>query len=209
MKIKELNIVLLLLLLSSGGYSQTEKGTFVLSGKTDLNFLFSNSTISRDSIATNKIKSSQFGFNLGFGYFVADNFIIALSGAYSYTDTKFLPGTMAPRGNENITTTLALIPQVSYYFPLAGKLRPSLSMGAGYLWLRERNSKVSGNDNLVYSLAGPSYNGAARVSYFITGSVAFDLGLQYTHNRLKDKAGRNETQKQNTVAGSFGVSVFF
>ncbi len=207
--LKHFSIVIPMLLLSAVSYSQTKKGTFVLSGKTDLNFLFSNSTISRDSIATNKMENNQFGFDAGFGYFVADNFLIALTGAYSYNDTKILPGTIAPRGSENVTTTLAVIPQLSYYLPSEGKLKPSLSIGAGYLWLRERDSKVIGNNNIVYSLAGPSFNGAAGVSYFITQSVAFDLGLQYAHNRLKDKAKRNEIQKQNVVAGSFGVSIFF
>ncbi|MEJ7673293.1 MAG: hypothetical protein WKF59_11405 [Chitinophagaceae bacterium] len=39
----------------------------------------------------------------------------------------------------------------------------------------------------MYSLAGPSFNGAAGISYFITPFVAFELGLQYSHNKLNDK----------------------
>ena len=207
--IKKISIVISFLLLFSAGYSQTKKGTFVLSGKTDLNFLFSNTTTSRDSISTSKIDDEQFGFNIGFGYFVADNFVIALSGAYSYSYSKIVAANFSPAATENITTTLGLIPQVSYYFPLEGKLRPSLSIGAGFLWLKERNSKVTTNNNTVYSLAGPSFNGGAGLSYFITQSVAFELGLQYTHNRLKDKARTNVIQKQNVVAATLGVSVFF
>jgi len=209
MKIKIFSIIVLFLLFSTASYSQTEKGTFALSGKTDLNFLFSNTTIGTDSIKTGSIKNNQFGFTICAGYFVADNFSIALSGVYSYSFTRIEPNVYDPIGSENITTTLAVVPQLSYYFPLQGKLKPSLSVGAGYIWLRERDSNVSGNNNTVYSFAGPSFNGGAGLSYFITESVSFDLGLQYSHNRLKDKMQTNEIQKQNIVAGTFGVSVFF
>ena len=76
---KKVSILITLLFFFAMGYSQIKKGTIVLSGKTDLNFLFSNTEISRDSIATNKMKSEQFGFNLGVGYFVGDNISVALS----------------------------------------------------------------------------------------------------------------------------------
>ena len=208
MKTKKVSILISLLFFFAIGHSQIQKGTIVLSGKTDLNFLFSNTEISRDSIATNKMRSNQFGFYLGAGYFVADNLSVALSGAYSYSYSKTEPFNFDP-GKATITTTLGVIPQIIYYFPLEGKLKPFLSIGAGYLWLRERDSRISNNNNIVYSLTGPSFNGAAGLSYFITQSVAFDLGLQYTHNRLKDKLKINEIQKQNIVAGSFGVTIFF
>jgi len=206
---KNIIIVVYFGLLTSSAFSQTEKGRIVLSGKTDLNFLFSNTTLMRDSIDTDKMKSSQYGVTIGCGYFIADNLLISLSGAYSYTYTKAESGSYSSIGYETITTTLGVVPQISYYFPLEGKLKPSLSIGAGYIWMKERNSNVTGNNNIVYSFAGPSYNGGGGLSYFITESVAFDLGLQYTHNRLKDKVLQNEIQKQNVVAGTFGVSVFF
>jgi outer membrane protein len=205
MKIKTLSALIFFLFLFAAGYSQTEKGTFALSGKTDLNFLLSNTTLSRDSIDSDKTKSNQYGFTVGFGYFIANNFMIGLSGAYSYVDSKI----ESPASIENITSTLAVIPQLSYYFPLEGNLKPLLTIGVGYLLLRERDSRATGNNNVVYSLSGPSYSGAAGVAYFITQSVAFDLGIQYAHNRLKDKEKSNEIQKQNIVAGNFGVSIFF
>jgi outer membrane protein len=208
MKAKKVRISLLFVLLSCVGYSQTQKGTFLLSGKTDMNFLFSNIETSRDSTATKKTKTNRFGGNIGIGYFIADNLSVLLSGTYSYAYKKIEPFYFDP-GSETITTTFGLIPQLSYYFPLDGKLRPSLTIAAGYLFLRERDSKVTNNNNLVYSLKGPSYNGAAAVSYFITQSIAFELGFQYTHNRLKDKLRTNEIQKHNIVAGTFGVTVFF
>lgn len=206
--LKKISTTVLFLSLFFASYSQTKKATLVLSGKTDLNFLFSNTTISRDSMDIPKSKNNQFGFNLGVGYFVADNFALALSGAYSYTDNKFEPFDFDP-GKEAITTTLAVVPQMIYYFPSEGKLKPSLNIGAGYLWLKQRASYASSNNNIVYSISGSSFNGAAGVSYFITKSIAFDVGLQYTHNRLRDKMRMNEIQNQNIVAGTLGVTIFF
>lgn len=104
---------------------------------------------------------------------------------------------------------MAVIPLLSYYFPLNEKLKPNVGIGVGYLWMSERDSKITNNGYIVYSLKGPSFNGTAGVSYFITRSVSFDLGLQYAYNRLKDKMKIYKTQKQKAVAGTFGVSVFF
>lgn len=155
------------------------------------------------------MKSNQFAFNLGAGYFVTNNLAVALSGAYSYTDNIVEPGNSNPARIETITTTLAVVPQLIYYFSTEGKWKPSLSAGIGYVWLKERDSRVSSNDNTVYSLAGPSFNVAGGVSYFISQSVAFELGLQYAHNRLNDKLNTNVVHKQNIVAPTLGVTIFF
>ena len=207
--LKNISAVILFLFLFATGFSQTKKATFVLSGKTDLNFLFSKTTILHDSTATNTLKDNQSGFEIGVGYFVADNFAVAISGAYSYTYEKFEAVNYSPATTETITTTLAVIPQLIYYFPLEGKLKPSLSIGAGYTWLKERDSRTTVNNNMVYSLAGPSFNGAAGVSYFITQSISFDLGLQYSHNKLNDKLNSRIYQTQNGVSGTLGITIFF
>ena len=208
MKLITIFAILFFQILFTACYSQTKKGTFLLAGKTDLNFLFSKTSISMDSVVTSQSKDNQFGFNLGVGYFLADHFAIALSGAYSYTDNKFAPVNYSPAATETITTTLAVIPQLIYYFPLEGRVKPSLTFGAGYTWLKERSSTVLTNNNLVYSLAGTSFNGAAGISYFITKWVAFDLGFQYSHNRFKDKLNPRVSRKQNIVAATLGVTIF-
>jgi hemolysin activation/secretion protein len=86
-------------------------------------------------------------------------------------------------------------------------MKPAVTIGIGYLSSRERDSKVPDNNNLVYSLKGPSYDAAAGLSYFIIPSASFDLGVQYTHNRLKDKLRIHEIEKQNIIAGTFGTTI--
>ena len=191
----------------AASWSQIKKGSFILSGKSDVNLVLSKTTLSMDSIAIPRMKNTQFGFDLGAGYVVAANLAVAVSGAYSYADTKFEPYNFDP-GKEVITTTFAVVPQVIYYFFSGEKIKPTLSAGIGYIWMKERASNVStNNNNIVYSLTGPSINGAIGMSYFITRDISFDLGLQYTHNRLKDKTRTHEIQNQNTIAAILGITI--
>ncbi len=76
-------------------------------GETDLNFLFSNTTLVRDSFEAGRIKNNQYGVTAGFGYFIANNVMIGVSGAYSYSYTKIEPGNLNPLVNENTISSLA------------------------------------------------------------------------------------------------------
>jgi outer membrane protein len=197
-----------LLSVSSTSFAQTQKGSFVLSGKTGLNILFSKVTTGIDSVSTGKSTSNDYDFALGIGYFVADNISIAVSGAYSYNYSKIEQGYLTS-GTQNITQSLSIVPQVQYYFPVYGKLRPSAAVGAGFSWLRQRDSRVSGNYNKVYELSGVPFYGGLGVSYFVSRAVSFDLGVQYSYTKFKDKLGSEQVQKQSQFAGTMGVSVFF
>lgn len=206
---KTISATVMFLLFFASANAQTKKGTIALSGKTGLNFLSSNTTILRDSSSTNQLTDNQFGFDVGLGYFVANNFAIGFSGSYSYDDNKFEAANYSPATTETITTTLAVVPQLIYYFPLEGKLKPTLTIGGGYTWLKQRASNITTNNNTTYSLSGPSFNGAAGISYFFTHSVSFDLGLQYSYDKLNDKLNTRIYQKQNTVLATLGVTIFF
>ena len=201
-------LIFLFLCLSS--FAQTQKGNFVLSGKTDMNFLFSNITTGTDSVQTGKTKGNQFGLTAGAGYFVANNVALGIFGTYSYSYTRIgsSPDYQVAK-TENITQSFTILPQLQYYFPVEGKLKPFAAAGGGYMWLQERDSKVTEHNNEVYSLSGPAFTGGVGISYFIITSVAFDLGFQYSYNRLKDKTRENQIWKEKQFAGRLGVSVFF
>ena len=81
-----------LFLFFSSSFAQTQKGSFVLSGKTGLNFLFSKATTGTDSVSTGKSISNDYDFALGAGYFVAQDVSIAVSGTYSYNYSKVEQG---------------------------------------------------------------------------------------------------------------------
>lgn len=206
---KKINAVIFFLFLFVAANSQTQKGAVLISGKTNLSFLSSKSKVVWDSISTGAFKNNQFGFDAGLGLFVADNVAVALTGSYSYSDDREEVFGSSALNTETITTSLAIVPQILYYFPVQGKLKPSVSIGAGYVRLKQRDSKSTANNHEVYSFSGLSLNGAAGVSYFITHSIAFELGLQYTHNKLNNKLNTRNYQEQNAFAATFGITVFF
>ena len=205
MKTKIFISTILFFLLTSGAFAQTNKGTFVLSGNTNLNFLFSNTSVGTDSIQTGKIKDNQFAFSAAAGYFVIDNLSAGVSATYSYDYTSTsLPGSVGI-----ITRSFTIMPQLNYYLPVNGNLKPFVGIAAGYLWQEEQDSWISENQNKAFSISGVSLATGAGASYFINQSISFDLGFQYFHNRLKDKLTPGFIRKQNAVAGTLGVSVYF
>ena len=193
----------------SSVFAQTNKGNFVLSGNTNLNVLFSNTSVGTDSIETGKIKNNQFAFTAAAGYFLIDNLTAGISATYSYDYTTSKPGMYGESSVGTITQAFTIMPQVNYYLPVQGKLKPFVGIGVGYLWLEQKDSRVNENENKVYSMSGTSLSGGAGLSYFINQSVSFDLGFQYYHNHLKDKMNPEQIRKQNAVSGTLGVSVFF
>jgi len=193
----------------SSVFAQTNKGNFVLSGNTNLNVLFSNTSVGTDSIETGKIKDNQFAFTAAAGYFLIDNLTAGISATYSYDYTTSKPGMYGESSIGAITQAFTIMPQVNYYLPVQGKLKPFVGIGVGYLWLEQKDSRVNENENKVYSMSGTSLSGGAGLSYFINQSVSFDLGFQYYHNHLKDKMNPEQIRKQNAVSGTLGVSVFF
>ncbi len=209
MRNKNYITALLLLFFCSAAFAQTEKGTFVLSGKTDLNFLFSKTTIGTDSIETGKLKSNQYGFTAGVGYFIANNFSLGIYGTwlYNYSESETLDNPSFRY--KNIVQSYTLLPQFSYYFHVEGKLKPLVGGGIGYAWVEERDSRIIDNNNRLYSLRGPSFVGVAGISYFINKSISFDLGLQYSYNKLKDKVQPEIVHKENVFAARLGISAFF
>ena len=200
---------LLLMFFCSSVFAQTNKGNFVLSGNTNLNVLFSNTSVGTDSIETGKIKNNQFAFTAAAGYFLIDNLTAGISATYSYDYTTSKPGMYGESSVGTITQSFTIMPQVNYYLPVQGKLKPFVGIGVGYLWLEQKDSRVNENENKVYSMSGTSLSGGAGLSYFINQSVSFDLGFQYYHNHLKDKMNPEQIRKQNAVSGTLGVSVFF
>jgi len=201
-------VALLFLFFYSSTFAQTQKGNFDLSGKTGLNFLFSSGSSGTDSIQATKTKSNEYEFTSGAGYFIINNLSVGVSGRYSYNYSKIETNNYINNTTQNITETLTIVPQIQYYFPIEGKLKPTTAIGVGYTWLQERDSRVTENYNKVYSLSGLSFYGVLGVSYFITKSVSFDLGFQYSHSKLKDKMGSDQSQKQNQLAATIGISVF-
>ena len=175
--------------------AQTEKGKFALSAKTDASMMFGRTRVVVDSGLGQKQDTRAFSANLGVAYFVANNLAVGISGSFKYSRVEADFSSFYYQ-----TYTAGVIPTVTYFFPLKGKIKPSLSAGVGYLWLFTTNLDSD----------GLSLNVAPAVSFFINRNISFDLGVQYSYSDLKDKSGSSDLKyKQQTIGILAGLSIYF
>lgn len=207
--------IIIFLLFCNTSYSQTQQGNFVLSGGTNVKLLFSKLDPNTNDVVNNQVKASNYAINAGIGYFIIDNLAINITTIYEYSYSKkqlylgAYPGDNHPIYEKDIQNTLAVIPSITYFFPVEGNLRPNVSFGAGYASLKERKNQYSTPDNVVYHYGGLSLNAGAGVSYFLNKTVSLDLGFQYSRNKLNDKTNENRSQLQNIYGVMAGLSVYF
>lgn len=206
---KYFTVIIFSLFLYNVSYSQTRQGNFVLSGGTDINLLFSNLDPHTNEGNNNRIKAQDYTINAGLGYFIFDNLAINISTSYEYSYSRKQLYSDA-QAEEDIQNTLGLIPSVTYYFPVKGDLKPTVSLGAGYISMKERNNQQFTTPGfIVYRFGGLSLTAVAGASYFLNQSVSIDLGFQYSRNKLNDKINKNRSQLQNIYGVLAGLSVYF
>jgi outer membrane protein len=202
-------VVLLAFLITQFVMAQTEKGKFVISGKTGIDFSWINSK-STSPFGTSKTKTSSFEFSPTAAYFVNDNFFIGLTSLYSYEHTNF---------NLNSTqsnTLYTLMPTAGYYFVTETKFRPFISGGFGLVNSKStfRGTPMNPTDPTFINSFTAKSNGfvaniAAGVSYFVAENISFDGQLAYNYVSLRDKNFRDAKTTSSGIGFSFGISVFF
>ena len=206
--------IILVLFFSNSSFSQTQQGKFVLSGGTDVKILFSKLDPQGHDVVDDIVKSNEYRFNAGLGYFIMDHLAINIAASYDYSYSKkqlslgAYPGSN-PVYEQSIEKSFGVMPSATYFFPVDGTLKPKISLGAGYMSLIQRNSQSATPDNVIYKYGGISLSGAAGASYFIEKSFSIDLGFQYSRNQLNDKTGANRLLRQNLYGAIAGISVYF
>lgn len=175
--------------------AQTEKGQFAFSGKTDLSAMFGKTSLVLDSIGAGKSqKSRAFNADIGVAYFVANNLAVSVSGSFRYS------GLESDYFGFTHNYTAGVIPGLTYFIPLKGNLKPTISAGAGYIWYF--------TDNL--DAEGLSLNVAPGLSWFFNKNISLDFGVQYAYNDLKNKYYNHEIKyQQQSIGFLFGLSVYF
>ena len=184
-------------------YSQTQKGSFVVSGGTNVSLLLSNLDVNNEDVPGKNLKLQDYSVHAGIGYFIIDNLALNISSTYDFSYSKSL------LNEENIEKTWSVLPSISYVFPVEGSLRPVINFGAGYISLIGRNNQNVTQDNVVYHFAGLALTGSAGASYFINKSFSVDLNFQYSRNKLNDQTKTSRSQLQNIYGVMTGLSVYF
>ncbi|MEO7044498.1 MAG: outer membrane beta-barrel protein [Ferruginibacter sp.] len=200
--------IIFCLLFCNISFSQTRHGNFVISGGTDIKLLFSRLSPNVKDVVDNQVKMQKYAVNAGLGYFIIDDLAIHITTSYEYSYSK-KQLYLGPVYGEDIQKTLAVIPSLTYYFPVEGNVRPTINLGAGYVSLKERNNQYSTPNNVVYHYGGLSLNAGAGVSFFLNSSLSVDVGFQYSRNKLNDKTHENLSQLQNMYGAVSGLSVYF
>lgn len=171
--------------------AQTQKGNWMISGKSEIAF---NSTNSKAKFQGNEIsetKTSTFSFTPAASYFVIDNLALGLGLNYSHTKIE-----------DSKSDTFAVIPQLTYFFPVAGEVKPFIEAGIGYA----TNKTTEGNNS--FKLNGLAYGLGAGVAYFVNPNVAFNLGLNYSAVNLKYSDNKDFETDTNNLGAGIGISVF-
>lgn len=175
--------------------AQTEKGKFVVSGATGLQFASMKTEHSSNMFSGIKVTTNTFSIMPSFGYYIIDNLAVGVLANYASTTIK-------NDGFKDTSSSLALMPFGSYYFPVEGNFRPAVQFGAGLA-----STAYGSNDENKFSGFVVNFGGGA--SYFLNDKIAVDFGLSYTSGTLKNKENSDYEIDQNNLAGSIGLSLFF
>lgn len=193
---KRFPLLSILMLFYTAIFSQTEKGHIALSGHTDASLLLGKNTVSVDSVRSAGSDLKAFNINLGVAYFLADNFAVGVSGTAYYSGVKEFNSDFFIH-----KYIFGVIPTLTYFVPVNGKLKPNITSGAGYIWVFK--------DDL--DAKGLSLNVSPGVSFFANQHISVDLGVQYSYNKLKNETfyGDSKPSQQQGIGLLFGFSVYF
>ena len=176
-------------------FAQTEKGKVALSANSDAGILFGKNTVLVDSSLGQSKKFRTYNAKLGVSYFVANNLAIGISGSFQYSSNE-----SSNPGIFYFNYTAGVIPSLTYFFPLKGKIKPNLSAGVGYVWYFTD----------ILDAKGLSFNVAPTVSFFLSKKISFDLGAQYSFNNLKNKNWSSDSRLwQNSIGLLAGLTIYF
>ncbi|MCQ4034479.1 porin family protein [Kaistella montana] len=172
--------------------AQTEKGNWMVSGKSEIAFNSTNAKVKFQGNEVSDVKTSTFAFTPAASYFVINNLAVGLGLSYNHSKT-----------GDSKSDTFTVIPQTTYFFPVAGEVKPYVEAGIGYA----TNKTTEGGED--FKLNGLAYGFGAGVAYFVTPNVAFNLGLNYTAANLKYSENNDLESNTNNLGAGVGISVFF
>ncbi len=171
--------------------AQTEKGTWMVSGKSEISFNSVNTSVKFDGTEVAEDETSSFTFAPSAGYFVINDLAVGLGLNYAHS-----------KNDDVKSDTFVVMPQATYFFATSGNIKPYVEAGIGYGF-----NKTSDDDSEAKA-DGLAYGAGLGVAYFVNPSVAFNLGLNYSGANLKFSEDSNLETDVNTLGVGVGISVF-
>ncbi len=185
--------------------AQMEKGSWIVSGKTGIDFNSSTSKYTAEGNSIDGPKVSTFTITPSVGYFVISNLAIGVDLGFNSTKTTFKNSTLGVDYTDE-TSTFTVLPNATYYFPTASKVRPYLGAGVGYGSLTGYNEITDTDD----TTGGLLWGVKGGLVYLVNSNIGLDLGAGYNSFTVKQTEQNVELKTvANTFGVSAGVSIFF
>ncbi|MEG1375734.1 MAG: OmpW family outer membrane protein [Myroides sp.] len=181
--------------------SPTAKGNWIIGGSTNLGFNSNKATQKSGDYSVDGQKTTTFNVTPTVGYFVIDNLAVGLNLGYEVQkqDASYDFNQTAKVTN----TVFSVIPSVTYFIEADSKAFPYISAGAGYAAIKTKvASTETQNDNFFV------WGGKAGLAYFITPSIAIDLGLNYQQLSTKYEETFSTTENK-VIFKTLGASIGF
>lgn len=159
----------------------TAKGNWIIGGSTNLGFSSNKSTIKTDNYSADGQKTTKFNVTPTVGYFVIDNLAVGINLGYEVQkyDEVFYDNQQTKVTN----STFSVIPSLTYFVEADSKAFPYVSVGAGYGFFNTKTGSYPSTKTNFFALGAK-----AGLAYFITPSIAIDLGLTYQQLSTKYNA---------------------
>ncbi len=186
----------LLFLISILSWSQTQQGTFYMSGATSMTFNRSvgNTTTNETPQFVSSVDVNSFKLQTELGFFIVKDLSLGL--VIDYTFAKDFKIATPQKSSQTL-----FMPSLSYVIPLKSSLRPFVQIGGGLASVK----LGEGLDEESY--VGFALAGVAGVKYFINESIALDIGVQLSSALVTSEADDLTIDSQNLTAG-FGISLY-
>lgn len=189
-----------LLFLSAIAFAQTEKGRFTVSGRSSIDFSYSNTKFKGGSIPDSEATGETYNFNIApaVGFFLFNDFAVTLQTSYGISD-----------GNTNSQMSqFAVIPGVIYYVPTGSIVRPFVQAGGGYANISMKTPLTSGG-KATNSFNGYTLAGGVGVAFFVRENIAIELAGQYATVKTSFSGDSSIKMNMDGFSGSIGFSLFF
>ncbi len=203
MRIKSL-LFALIMLFAGSAYAQTEKGNYLISARSSLNFNYSKSKVQGSLVFPDGHSQADYAFSISpaLGAFVVDNLAFTFQVSYSMKDED----------TNNTISQLSLLPGLIYYVPTGVMVRPFLQVGGGYVDATIKKASSSGGYNIEPS-KGYALAGGLGIAFFVKENISIDLTGQYMAIKpFKSgvfNSGSFSSERTSGISGSIGFSFFF
>ncbi len=195
---KKLTLIALLSFFGTAN-AQTEKGNWIVSGATSLGFNSNKITNKSGDVSVDGQKTTTFNVKPAIGYFVIDNLSVGID--LGYEVQKYDEYLGFEQKTKVTASTFSVLPSATYYFKTDSKAFPYVGAGAGYAL---NNSKTT--ITAPYKTNFFQWKAKAGLAYFITPSIAVDLGLSY--DQLSTKFNETQMISENKVIfKNFGANI--